>query len=109
MNEDDDFVMVLHSDAGGFPTNPSSGYLAEISDCIDQISNELWGVNQHIHDNPELGYQEYDAHKILTRFMQSRQGWNVTTSAYKMETAWVAVFDSGRVGPVVSFNVEMGQ
>ena len=32
----------------------------------------------------------------------------MTPSAYGMATAWVAAYDSGKRGPVVSFNVEMG-
>jgi metal-dependent amidase/aminoacylase/carboxypeptidase family protein len=40
--------------------------------------------------------------------MRSRNGWQVTTSAYGLETAWVAMCDSGKAGPTVSFNVEMG-
>nr|UWK21992.1 peptidase m20 domain protein [Trichoderma rodmanii] len=39
--------------------------------------------------------------KILTK------GRAVTPSAYGMDTAWVAVYDIGRRGPVVSFNAEM--
>ncbi|KAM7183182.1 peptidase M20 [Naviculisporaceae sp. PSN 640] len=39
--------------------------------------------------------------------MQSRPGWKVTRSAYGIKTAWTAVYDSGRPGPVVSFNAEM--
>ncbi|PNP42297.1 hypothetical protein TGAMA5MH_05979 [Trichoderma gamsii] len=39
--------------------------------------------------------------------MKSQSGWVVTPSAYGMETAWVAVFDTGKRGPVVSFNAEM--
>lgn len=83
-------------------------YLADINDFIEDISNELWAINKKIHDNPELGYEEHKAHALLTSFLKSREGWKVTTSAYGMDTAWVAVYDSGEKGPVVSFNVEMG-
>lgn len=33
----------------------------------------------------------------------------MTPSAYDIPTAFVAVFDSGRRGPVVSFNAEYGE
>ncbi|KAI2772264.1 hypothetical protein F4815DRAFT_418357 [Daldinia loculata] len=102
---DDDFVFVTHEDAG--LAQSKLGYLGEISEFIDSIADDLWPVNKKIHDNPELGYEEFIAHETLTKFMASRPGWKVTPSAYGLATAWVAVFDSGKKGPVVSFNVEM--
>ncbi|KAI8957672.1 hypothetical protein F5Y11DRAFT_74385 [Daldinia sp. FL1419] len=101
----DDFVLVTHEDADLAQSEP--GYLGEISNFIDSIADELWPVNKKIHDNPELGYKEFIAHETLTKFMASKPGWKVTPSAYGLDTAWVAVFDSGKKGPVVSFNVEM--
>ncbi|KAI1112832.1 hypothetical protein F5Y14DRAFT_420441 [Nemania sp. NC0429] len=103
---DEGFVFINHEDATETkPVEP--GYLRQISDFVDGVVEELWAVNKTIHDNPELGYKEFIAHETLTKFMSSRPGWEVTPSAYGLATAWVAVFDSGRKGPVVSFNVEM--
>lgn len=101
----DGFIFVTHEDADSAQSEP--GYLGEISNFLDSIVEDLWPVNKKIHDNPELGYEEFIAHETLTKFMASRPGWKVTPSAYGMATAWVAVFDSGKKGPVVSFNVEM--
>lgn len=105
MDYKDDFVIVKHDDAV-----PEPAYLSEISDFVDrQVAGSLWPVNKRIHDNPELGYEEFIAHEALTKFMRTREGWKVTPSAYGLETAWIAVYDSGRKGPVVSFNAEMGE
>jgi hypothetical protein len=104
-HEEDGFILVRHTDV---PAANAPEYLDDISSYVDRIADELWLVNKKIHDNPELGFKERIAHQALTRFMESQPGWKVTRSAYGMETAWVAVFDSGRKGPVVSFNVEMG-
>ncbi|RDL38510.1 putative peptidase m20 protein [Venustampulla echinocandica] len=104
---EDDFVLVCHDDAICRSADTSPKYIGEIDGFIDKASDDLWDVNKQIHDNPELGYEEHKAHALLTSFMKSRNGWKVTTSAYGMETAWVAVYDSGKKGPVVSFNVEM--
>lgn len=103
IDHDDDWVFV--SDVDDEPEPP---YLRDISSYVDNIADSLWPVNKTIHDNPELGYQERIAHDTLVRFMRSRGGWKVTPSAYGLETAWIAVHDTGRKGPVVSFNVEMG-
>ncbi|KAI0202371.1 hypothetical protein F4808DRAFT_73358 [Astrocystis sublimbata] len=104
----EDFVFINHDDAvADIASSKPAGHLRDISDFIDSISQELWQVNKTIHDNPELGYEEFIAHETLTKFMSSKQGWKVTPSAYGLATAWVAVYDSGKKGPVVSFNVEM--
>ncbi|PSR82672.1 hypothetical protein BD289DRAFT_370971 [Coniella lustricola] len=83
------------------------GFLKEISCYVDGIAESLWPVNEKIHDNPELGFKEYIAHETLTNFMQTQVGWVVKSSVYGLETAWTAEYDSGRPGPVISFNVEM--
>jgi hypothetical protein len=105
---DDGFVIVKHNDAESGPSAKPQ-YLADISEYIDSIYEEIWPVNKKIHDNPELGFAEFIAHETLTKFFKIRAGWKVTPSAYGMETAWVAEYDSGKRGPVVSFNVEMGK
>lgn len=105
MDQDDDWVLVSHDASDDEPEPP---YLRDISAYVDSIADSLWPVNKTIHDNPELGYEENIAHDTLIRFMRSQGGWKVTPSAYGLRTAWVAVHDSGRNGPVVSFNVEMG-
>ncbi|TDZ18985.1 Peptidase M20 domain-containing protein 2 [Colletotrichum orbiculare MAFF 240422] len=97
--DDDDFILISHSDCAPDP-------LTELSSIVASISDSLWPVNKKIHDNPELGYEEFIAHDALTSFMRSQPGWKVTPSAYGMPTAWVAVWSSGK-GPVVSFNAEM--
>jgi hypothetical protein len=86
------------------------GLLPEIDRIIDEDhANQFWPVNKKIHDNPEQGYEEFIAHDALTGYMDRQEGWEVTRSAYGIKTAWVAVYDSGLPGPVVSFNAEMGE
>ncbi|KAH8896697.1 hypothetical protein GQ53DRAFT_743312 [Thozetella sp. PMI_491] len=100
----DDFVMVEADDVSGASRPP---LLNDVSAAVEAIADDLWPVNCKIHDNPELGYEEKIAHAALTAFMSTQEGWKVTPSAYGLDTAWVAVYDSGKPGPIVSFNVEM--
>lgn len=86
----------------------SPAYLSEISSYVDSLADALWPVNKTIHDNPEMGFEEHIAHRTLTNFMRTQSGWEVYPSVYGMSTAWLAVYDSGKKGPVVSFNAEMG-
>ncbi|KAL1592758.1 hypothetical protein SLS60_011174 [Paraconiothyrium brasiliense] len=83
-------------------------HVSEVDGYVDSWRNVLWPLNKFIHDNPELAFNEYKAHDALTHFMRSRDDWIVTPHSYGIETAWTAIFDTGREGPVVSFNVEMG-
>lgn len=111
MDEDEDFVLVpkhgQETDSQELFRGPLE-YLPSIDHCIRGLHDALWQLNTFIHNNPELGFNEHRAHDALVNFMSSRGDWKVTSSAYGMTTAWESVFDTGRPGPGVSFNVEMG-
>lgn len=104
--EEDGFISVPRS---GYSIDQRPRFLDPISQAVDNLLEEFWPINKKIHDNPERGFKEFIAHDVLTTFMKSQSGWAVTPSAYGMETAWAAVFDTGKCGPVVSFNAEMGE
>lgn len=87
-------------------SNSSSPYLDNVSDYIDSIYDDLWTINKEIHDNPELGYEEFEAHDLLTSFMEKQVGWNVTRSVGGVETAFKAIYEGEGDSPVVSFNAE---
>lgn len=106
---DEDYVFVPRPDEAPADSQLKTRHLAEIDCFIDKLEPALWPLNCFIHDNPELGYKEFKTHDALTNYMKSHSGWTVTRSAYGMATAWEAVFDTGRAGPVVSFNAEMGK
>ncbi|KAJ1333771.1 aminobenzoyl-glutamate utilization protein B [Microdochium nivale] len=102
-----DFVLVASDrDQPQAGSCTQQDYLADVNEAIESAADELWAVNKTIHDNPELGYHEFTAHRVLTDYMQRQQAWAVTCSAYGLATAWTSVYDSGRPGPVVSFNAE---
>ncbi len=97
------FVLLTKVSAKG-----EKSYLDKLSDAVEGISSELRDISLSIHDNPELQYKEFHAHRVLTEYLSRQDGWNVTPSAYGIDTAFVAVFDSGKAGPVVSYNAEYG-
>ena len=82
--------------------------LDAVDRTIGQLSADLRDISISIHDNPELQFKEHHAHKVLTEYLQKQEGWVVTPSAYGFETAFVATYDTGEKGPVVSFNAEYG-
>lgn len=101
----DDFVMV---EAPEEQSSTSAGHLKEISHHVETLSSDLREISLSIHDDPELQYKEHHAHDVLTNFLSKQEGWQVTPSAYGIRTAFVAVYDTGKHGPVVSFNAEYG-
>lgn len=105
---DDDFVLVSQSGEEEVAVEAAPEYLDGIDQYINKLQSTLWQLNVFIHDNPELAYREHKAHDALTNFMRAQSGWKVTPSAFGMLTAWKAVYDTGKPGPVVSFNAEMG-
>ncbi|CAG8519463.1 25963_t:CDS:2 [Gigaspora rosea] len=74
--------------------------------AIDEVSEELREISLKIHDYPELGSEEKFAHELLVNYLK-KKGFKVTPSAYGLETAFVAEFQSkSGEGRVVSFNSE---
>ncbi|KAG5927210.1 hypothetical protein E4U42_002438 [Claviceps africana] len=106
---DDEFVLVPEAPEAcdEHESSARDGLLHDIDCFVQELSSSLWPLNCFLHANPETAYREHKAHDALTNFMKEREGWQVTCSAYSMETAWVAEFDSGQPGPAVSFNAEM--
>lgn len=101
-----DFVMVERD--ASLP--PGEDDLLQIaSQYVESVSDELRTISLKIHDDPELQYKEHHAHSVLTNYMSQKPGWAVTPSCYGIETAFVAVYDSGKNGPTVSFNAEYGR
>ena len=43
-----------------------------ITQAVNHISKELIGLSHKIHNNPEMGFNEFKASKWLTEFLKSR-------------------------------------
>jgi amidohydrolase len=89
--------------------NNDTANIDTISDYVDSIYDDMWNISKTLHDNPELGFKEFKAHDLLTSFMESQDGWNVTRSLYNISTAFSAVFQGSGYGPIISFNSEYGR
>jgi amidohydrolase len=70
-----------------------------VLDDIDRRSDLLLEVSHRIHANPELNFEEYAAHELLTEVLES-QGVDVTRHAYDLPTAFDARV--GHEGPTVA-------
>ncbi|KAK4899716.1 hypothetical protein LTR27_002982 [Elasticomyces elasticus] len=100
----DDSYILIDSNAEAMSANKD--FLEAIGNEIDSLSADMRTISLEIHDHPELQFKEFHAHKVLTEYLSKQAGWVVTPSAYNIATAFVAVYDSRKKGPVVSYNAE---
>ncbi|KEZ43677.1 Podospora anserina S mat+ genomic DNA chromosome 2, supercontig 2 [Scedosporium apiospermum] len=75
-------------------------YLSEIIDTSDA---HIASVNSAIHSNPELAFEEREAHKTLVSALQ-KLGFPVIPHAYGVETSFSS--EVGRGGRLIIFNAE---
>lgn len=66
------------------------------SEAIDKSSKQLFELNQKIWKNPELAFEEKEAHNVLTDFLE-HAGFDVTRGPYGgLDTAFRAVSGKSR-------------
>ncbi|KAK5728143.1 hypothetical protein LTR17_012152 [Elasticomyces elasticus] len=102
-NGDDSYILI---DSNAEAMSANKDFLETIGDEVDSLSADMRTISLDIHDHPELQFKEFHAHKVLTEYLNKQAGWVVTPSAYNIGTAFVAVYDSRKKGPVVSYNAE---
>lgn len=69
------------------------------------IKEELCNMSDYIYEHPELGNEEYEATKVLTGFLR-KNGFQVQQPFCGLETAFKAVFHSGKPGLTVGYLCE---
>ena len=74
-------------------------------DQAQNLRREIWEVAKSIGENPELGYQEFLAVDLLSKFL-SRHGFRVERGLGGMETAFLASYKGKRPGPRLAFLAE---
>lgn len=79
-------------------THSIAAVRSAIYEVIDESSVDLRELNRHIHDNPELGYQEFMAYETLTNFLK-KHDYTVKEHTYGLETSFEA--ESGTGGSLV--------
>ena len=77
----------------------------KLSNFGNEIKKQICGLSDFMFENPELGNQEFKACEALTKFLKEN-GFDVTTPAAGIATAFSAVYDSGRPGKSVAFLCE---
>ncbi|ADY54794.1 amidohydrolase [Syntrophobotulus glycolicus DSM 8271] len=72
---------------------------------IDKNAEALWQIATEIGLNPEEGFREFKAVKLLTACLQAN-GFQVERPVGGMETAFLARFKRGKEGPKIAFLAE---
>ncbi|MEG1825044.1 MAG: M20 family metallopeptidase [Cloacibacillus sp.] len=73
-----------------------------ICNTVEALREELIGLSHDIHDNPELGLEEFKACAWQTALLKNH-GFAVESPFCEMETAFKATFDTGKEGAAVAF------
>jgi len=78
----------------------------DIAATVDQIKPQLIQMSDYIHDNPELGNQEFKAVDTLTSYLAAN-GFAIERGVAGLETAFIATYvNAGGNGPAISFLAE---
>ncbi|WP_175990294.1 M20 family metallopeptidase [Bacillus sp. Marseille-Q1617] len=77
----------------------------KLASAVDELSTTLLSVSHRIHENPEIGNEEYFASETLTTLL-SQHGFAVETGLAGHETSIVARKSSGEEGPVIGYLAE---
>jgi len=70
-----------------------------------EIKQKICEISDFMYHNPELGNQEYKAAEKLEQFLKAH-GFEVAHAPLGIETAFHAIFDSGKPGKEVAFLCE---
>jgi amidohydrolase len=76
-----------------------------VTDAVDQMAEELWGLALEIHANPELAFKEEKAASWLTAFLE-RQGCRVERGVGGLPTAFRAEVPGAGAGPTIAVMAE---
>jgi aminobenzoyl-glutamate utilization protein B len=74
-----------------------------VSEYIEANRDEYHRLSKAIWEKPELGMEEYEAHRLHTEFLKSK-GFSVESGVASMPTAYVATWGEGK--PFIGFSAE---
>ncbi len=76
-----------------------------VIECIESVKYELIDLSEYILVNPELGYEEFKASRAHIELLKKHR-FKVEEEYLGIKTAFKAVYDSGKEGPVIGFMSE---
>lgn len=79
--------------------------MRQISERVDEIREEIRGISHEIHENPELGNEEFHSVELLTGLLK-KYGFEIETGICDMPTAFIASYKGSKPGPVIGYLAE---
>jgi amidohydrolase len=76
---------------------------SQVKGEVDRHSIEICELSRKIHENPELGFQEYKAAEWITAFLE-KKGFTIERGICELPTAFRASY--GRSHPIIAFLAE---
>ena len=84
---------------------PRASAQPDIGTMADEVEPRVIAWRRHIHQNPELGYQEVKTAAYIAEALRDMPGFEVQTGIAK--TGIKAVLKGGKPGPVVALRADM--
>lgn len=72
---------------------------------VESINDELCVVSDYIFDNPEVGYREFKACKVLCELLE-KYGFEVEKGYAGLQTSFRAIYRNGENGPTIGLLCE---
>ncbi len=76
-----------------------------IRSTVQEHLNEIFEITKYLYENPEIGNEEVKACEALSTSFE-KHGFQVERGFCGIPTAFKAVFDSGKPGPVIAYCAE---
>ena len=76
-----------------------------IDERVETLRHEARAIAHEIHENPELGNEEFHSVELLTAFLK-KHGFEVETGQCDMPTAFIASYKGTKEGPVIGYLAE---
>ncbi len=85
------------------PAKTAASFKARISPEVRALTGELIALRRHIHQNPEVAFQERKTAAFVESYLKQLR----LPTRRMAETGVVALLDSGRPGPVILLRADM--
>ncbi|EOO15592.1 MULTISPECIES: M20 peptidase aminoacylase family protein [Bacillus cereus group] len=70
----------------------------------DQLTEKLISIRRHLHENPELSYEEFETTKAIKNWLDEA---NITIIDSNLETGVIAEISGNKNGPVVALRADI--
>lgn len=77
----------------------------QVLNRLEELKERLFAICQKIHENPELGFHEFESSRMLTEFLEE-EGFTIEKGCAGLETAFRAEITGKEGGPVIGILCE---